>query len=186
MPNIYMPETISIGGKKANATIFCSDLIRHNSDVIFLKAYGPTQEVRAFAQILLESGDITSDNVNITSAKLAGIMKIIPNLANGYSALFVVPTGNTYIIGDTDEECFDILSRILDQAYFVHRDWYKEVVKLNARLDPKIGTKKCYILVKNLAEEVLNRVKFGAFKFPKVSASLTVETIQKQEAPASK
>jgi len=178
-----MPQTISINGKRANATIFASNLIRHTSSVIFLTAYGPTQEVRAFAQILLEGGDIESDACNITGVSLGGIMKVIPGMPNGYSGLYVIPAGNKYIVGDTDEDCFNILSRVLDQAYFVHRDWYKEVTGLNARLDPKIGTKKCYIMVDNLEEEVRNRVKYGSLKFPVSTATLTIE--KQEEAKPS-
>jgi len=177
-----MPETISINGKKASATIFVSGLINHTNTVIFLNSYGPTQEVRAFAQILLESGNIDWDNGHINGAKLGGILKIIPGLANGYSALYVIPEGNKYIIGDTDQDCFNVFSRILDQAYFVHKTWYKKVAALNARLDPSIGNKKCCIVIDNLEEEVRNRVKFGNFKFPAVTAKLTVE---KQEEVVS-
>ena len=177
-----MPQTISIVGKKANATIFASNLIRHTNNIIFLTAYGPTQEVRAFAQILLEGGDIESDSGNINGASLDGIMKIIPGMPNGYSGLYVIPAGNSYIVGDTDEDCFNILSRILDQAYFVHKDWYQEVADLNAPLDAMIGTKKCNIQVGNLEEEVRNRVKYGSFKFPVATAVLTIE---KQETPIS-
>lgn len=177
-----MPETISINGKRANATIFASNLINHVSQVIFLTAYGPTQEVRAFAQILLEGGDIESDACNIKGASLGGIMKIIPGMPNGYSGLYVIPAGNKYIVGDTDDDCFNILSRVLDQAYFVHRNWYEEISKLNAKLPSKIGTKRCFIMVENLEEEVRNRVKYGSFQFPVVTARLTIE---KKEVQAS-
>lgn len=176
-----MSEIISIRGKKASATIFASNLVIHGNLMIHLTAYGPTQEVRAFAQLLLEGSNVSWETGNI-NAKLNGIMKIIPGWANGYSGLYVIPTGNEYIMGETEEECFNVLSRILDQAYFVHRTWYKKVAKLNTRLDPTIGDKKCFILVAKLEEEVRNFVKYGKFKFPAVTAKLTVE---KHEAAAS-
>lgn len=178
-----MPETISIDGKRANATIFASNLIRHTNDVIFLTAYGPTQEIRAFAQILLEGGNIQCENTRISNAHLGGIMKVIPGMPNGYSGLYVIPTENKYLVGDTDEECFNIFARILDQAYFVHRSWYDELATLNARLEPIIGTKKCFIVPNDITNEVTGRVKYGGFKFPATTASITLE--QKEEAQPS-
>ncbi|TSK07756.1 MAG: hypothetical protein FPO08_00125 [Geobacter sp.] len=180
-----MPETISIEGKRANATIFVSNLIKHGTSVIFLTAYGPTQEVRAFAQILLEGGDIETDNARISGARLHGMMKVIPGLANGYSGLYVIPTENQYLVGDSDEECFGIFARILDQAYFVHRDWYGELAKLNARLEPIIGAKKCFIVTKDLTNEVQGRVKFGAFKFPAVTADITLDRKEEEAQPSA-
>lgn len=179
-----MPETISIQGKKANATIFVSNLIKHGSQVIFLTAYGPTQEVRAFAQILSEGGDIETDNDRINGARLNGMMKVIPGLPNGYSGLYVIPTGNQYLVGDTDEECFSIFGRILDQAYFVHRDWYDELAKLNVRLNPMIGSKKCFIAAGDITNEVTGRVKYGAFKFPASTAQITLETKEEEQPSA--
>lgn len=178
-----MPETVSIEGKRANATIFVSNLIKHGTQVIFLTAYGPTQEVRAFAQILGDGGNIETENCRINGARYIGIMKVIPGLPNGYSGLYVIPTGNQYMIGDTDEECIGIFARILDQAYFVHRDWYDELAKLNARLDPTIGSKKCFIVAGDITNEVTGRVKYGAFKFPTSTAQITLET--KEEAQPS-
>lgn len=178
-----MPETVSIEGKRANATIFVSNLIKHGSQVIFLTAYGPTQEVRAFAQILSEGGDIETDKDRINGARLNGMMKVIPGLPNGYSGLYIIPTGNQYLVGDTDEECFGIFGRILDQAYFVHRDWYADLATLNARLEPMIGIKKCFIVAQDIVNEVQGRVKYGAFKFPASTAQITLE--RKEEAQPS-
>ena len=48
-----MPQTISLIGHRATATVFCSNLILDNDRlIVLLSAYGPSQEVRAFAQIL--------------------------------------------------------------------------------------------------------------------------------------
>lgn len=180
-----MPETVSIEGKKATATIFTSNLIKHGTAVIFLTAYGPTQEVRAFAQILIEGGNITTDSDRINGARLGGPMKVIPGLPNGYSGLYVIPTGNQYLVGDTDEECFGIFARILDQAYFVHRDWYDELAALNARLEPMIGSKKCFIVAKDIEKEVHGRVKFGGFKFPAVTAQITIDRKEEEANPSA-
>ena len=48
-----MQPTISLLGQRASATIFCNNLILDNDRlIVLLSAYGPSQEVRAFAQIL--------------------------------------------------------------------------------------------------------------------------------------
>jgi hypothetical protein len=53
-----MPQTISIQGKRSSATVFCSNLILAGRTLCYLTAYGPTQEIRAVAQMLL-SEDIS-------------------------------------------------------------------------------------------------------------------------------
>ncbi|WP_224962760.1 hypothetical protein [Geomonas subterranea] len=180
-----MPQTVSIEGKRANATIFASNLIKHGQSVIFLTAYGPTQEVRAFAQVLLEGGNIETENARINGAHLGGMMKVIPGFANGYSGLYVIPTENRYLVGDTDEECHGIFARILDQAYFVHRDWYADLATLNARLEPVIGSKKCFIVAKDIVNEVQGRVKYGCFKFPAITAQITIDRKEEEAQPSA-
>ena len=52
-----MQPAISLMGQRASATIFCSNLVLEKErSIVLLSAYGPSQEVRAFAQILLRSG----------------------------------------------------------------------------------------------------------------------------------
>ena len=50
-----MQPTISLLGQRASASIFCNNLILDNDRlIVLLSAYGPSQEVRAFAQILYD------------------------------------------------------------------------------------------------------------------------------------
>ncbi len=188
--NSYQPKMVSIVGKKASATVMVRDLITtkaHGDCILFLTAYGPTQEIRCFAQLLFDGEVLSSDNVTIRSAKprQGSVFKIIPNLEHGYSAMYLYPTGCEYIIADTDEEVLTIFSRVLDQKYFVHRSWYEEIAKLILPLTPIAGNKKCFMVADNLAEEVANRVKYGGLQFPTVTATLAVEMANKTEASVS-
>jgi len=185
-----MPHTLSITGKKATATVFASNLIIDNCDLIFLTAYGPTQEIRAFAQILLEGGnmiEVTSPDgsKDAKRANVAGKLSMIPQLDHGYTAMYVFPTGMKYIVGDSEEICAAVMARILDQGYFVHRDWYSEIRKLASELIPVVGDKKCLVMPDGIEAEVKERISKGLFRFPATTADLTVETEQDKKAKAS-
>ncbi len=173
-----MPQTISLEGKKATATIFLSNLIyRRLRDVVFLTAYGPTQEVRAFGQLLTEDGTTLKipEIATLRAVRPEGLYRIIPNLPNGYSAIYVLPSTKDYLLGDSKEECFGIFSRILDQTKFVHREWYEELFDVvTEEIPPAVGTKKCYRLAANIERQVAERVETGAFRFPASTAALTL------------
>jgi hypothetical protein len=172
-----MPVNLTIEGKRASATVFVSNLIlRGGFQAIFLTAYGPSQEIRAFAQILSDGGSrMESGETTVFNFMYKGALRIIPKLANGYSALYVIPTGMEILIGDSEEDCFEIYSRILDQKQFVHRDWYRALFNLAQELPPLVGTKKCFIPVGNVEEQVIERVQSGEFKMPAPTAELIIE-----------
>lgn len=178
-----MPATISLKGKRATATVFCSNLIMRGRDVAFLAAYGPSQEVRAFAQLLI-SGDseLETENTRVINASFLSNPTMIPKLDNGYTGLYLVPPlESRLVIGDSEEECFSIYSRILDQQQFVHRDWYRDIFGLAKKMTPEIGVKKCYLTIDNVAHEVQQRIRYGGFNFPVSTANLEVETTEKKD-----
>lgn len=183
-----MPQTMTLEGKRATAAVFASNLILEGNKVILLIAYGPSQEVRAFAQ-LLNGGDARLEVPEITrqhNVKCFGAMRMIQRLDNGYSALYAAPFGTDYVIGDTEEECFGIYSRILDQSHFVHAAWYREIFNLARELPATIGTKKCYRPKENIKHEVKQFIAYGGFKFPAPTAELEIEVEKKadgQQAP---
>lgn len=181
-----MPQTISLEGKKATATLFVSNLIyRRLRDVVFLTAYGPSQEVRAFGQLLTEDGTTLKipEIVTLRVVRSEGLYRIIPNLPNGYSAIYALPSTKDYLLGDSKEECFGVFSRILDQTKFVHRDWYEELFDVvTEELPPTVGTKKCYRLAANIEKEVAKRVETGAFRFPASTADLTLDAAKSDGA----
>lgn len=180
-----MPLTISLEGKRASATIFASNLMyRRLRDIVFLTAYGPTQEVRAFGQLLSEDGTVLKvpEIITLRSVRCEGTYRIIPNLDNGYSAIYLLPSAKDYLLGDSKEECFEIFSRILDQTEFVHRDWYEALFELAEELVPTVGTKKCYRLAQGIEQEVSRRVAEGIFSFPGSTADLTIEAQNAQGA----
>jgi hypothetical protein len=191
-----MPRTISLKGQKASATVICSNLIRDGRKVLFLTAYGPSQEIGAFAQLLSDgeaslylnetcNDENTTDNGTpfIQKTLSSSLPQIIPKIENGYSGLFVLPClTEPVIIGKSPDECFDIYGRILDQQQFVHRDWYQPMFDMATELLPVIGAKTCFQYAADLTHEVMQRLNSGEFSFPEPTADLTVETMaEKQE-----
>ena len=174
-----MPQTISLIGHRAAATVVCSNLILDNDClIVLLSAYGPSQEVRAFAQILY---DKEAPRLQIHGNKnkpvcVGGPVSLIGKMDNGYSGLYLLPDPQRrLLIGNSREECFTIYSRILDQQQFVHRDWYLPLFNEAELLAPQIGQKQCYRLLDNVPEEVRNRIRYGGFAFPETTTSITVE-----------
>ncbi len=82
---------ITIANDKASATVICQDLILDDSvpgarNIFYLNVYGPTQEVRAFAQILamkgaLECHDNAIGPINVWSSHP---LRVIPKMGEGY------------------------------------------------------------------------------------------------------
>ena len=172
-----MSEIITLEGKRASATARVSNLIlRGHVQAIYMTAYGPSQEIRAFAQILSDGGSrMEMNEKTVHNFTYKGSMRMIPKLENGYSALYIIPTGMDILIGDSQEKCFEIFSRILDQKQFVHRDWYLSLFNLAQEITPLIGTMKCFVPVSNVEGEVLERVQNGEFGMPAPTADLTIE-----------
>jgi hypothetical protein len=175
---------LTITNKKASATVLCQDLIADNRRVVCLSAYGPSQEVRAFAQILNLGQETTLESeeqeggsqVHIYHAYCPTLPRIIPKMGEGYSGLYVLPGTHAFLIGNSTEECFGIFSRILDQKEFVHRDWYAELFPvLTAPVEVSIGSKVCFRYhLDKVKAEIPNRVRFGGLKIPPATAHFTI------------
>ncbi len=182
---------LTITNKKASATVLCKDLVAENRRVVCLSAYGPTQEVRAFAQILnlgqdssLESEEKEgSGQVHIFQAYCPTLPRIIPKMGVGYSGLYVLPESHAYLIGNSTDECFGIFSRILDQKEFVHRDWYDELFPaLTEPLEVNIGSKVCFRFhLDKVKAEIPNRVRYGGLKIPPATAHFTIAKEEKTQ-----
>ena len=89
-----MQPTISLLGQRASATIFCSNLILDNDRlIVLLSAYGPSQEVRAFAQILYdrEAPLLEIPGKKSNRVQLGGTVSLIGKMDNGYSGLYILP-----------------------------------------------------------------------------------------------
>ena len=180
-----MPETISLRGKRASATIFVSNLIMDQTLVAFLTAYGPSQEVRAFAQLLFDRDNPHLEAPGISQDTAAGGNSfLVSKMDNGYTGLYLTPNPERrLIIGQDTDECFGIYSRILDQQQFVHREWYRPLFDLAEEVEPQVGNKKCYRLIENIPNEVQNRIRYGDFEFPSPTAHFDLEVKQQGNTP---
>jgi len=174
-----MPDTITLIGKRTSATVFCSHLIAIKRSVLFLSIFGPSQEVRAFAQLLVSGeADLTTEKHRIMKTTLGGELSMIPKMDHGYTALYVIPPLTSgVVIGEDEDACFDTYSRILDQLHFVYRDWYEAIFGLSTEIPPLIGNKKCYYTVPNPAHEVVQLVKYGQHGFPPPTANLELQVV---------
>lgn len=176
---------VSLITRKATARIFVSNLIiTDHKKVLFLTGFGPTQEIRAFAHILNDGkGDMKAslkgeNVVRVFEAKTFYAIRLV-NLGQGYHGIHVVPD-NSYIVGDTREECFEIYSRILSQKEFVHRDWYEDLFGALPQIEPSIGSKVCFQNSINVEAAVKEGINEGLFKFPVPTAHLTLEQANKE------
>ena len=81
-----MQPTIALLGLRASASIFCSNLILDNDRlIVLLSAYGPSQEVRAFAQILHDRDAPLQEFHDKKSNRVAvgGTLSLISKMDNG-------------------------------------------------------------------------------------------------------
>ncbi len=176
---------ITLSNKKASASIICRDLIADGRNIIYLAAYGPTQEVRAFAQILGMTtqwpGQLEHDGGSF-NAWCNNPLRIIPKMGEGYSGVYITPANPmAYLIADSTEVCHHVFARILDQQEFVHRDWYETLFpEVTTEIKPLIGEKFCWeFRNKELKQEVVNRLKYGGLKMPPPTANFTITTADK-------
>lgn len=180
-----MQPTISILGKRASASIFCSNLfLKDDRHIAMMTAYGPTQEVRAFSQILCDNDppQLKIPDHSDRRVRVGGPMRLISKMANGYSGLYILPDPESrLIIGNSQEECFAIYSRMLDQEQFVHRDWYQPLFDMAEELIPEIGNKTIYRHIENVADEVKKLIKYRGVYFPPPTADISVEVQQARQ-----
>jgi len=184
-------KKITIANDKASATVICQDLILDDSvpgarNIFYLNVYGPTQEIRAFAQILamkgaLECHDNTIGPINVWSSHP---LRVIPKMGEGYSGAYITPsTDSSFLIGNSKEDCYQVFSRILDQREFVHRDWYEALFnEVSMEIEPLVGIKRCWkFRARELKSEIVNRLKYGGLKMPPATAHFTIEKEERHE-----
>lgn len=182
---------ITIANDKASATVICRDLILDDTvagarNIIYLTAYGPTQEIRAFAQVLamkgyLECHGTDSRQINVWSNHP---LRVIPKMGEGYSGIHITPAaGSSYLIGSSKQDCYQVFTRILDQQEFVHRDWYETLfTEVTREIEPVTGNRRCWkFLAHDLKSEIVNRLKYGGLKMPLATAHFTIEKEDRHE-----
>jgi len=184
-------KKITIANDKASATVVCQDLILDDSvpgarNIFYLNVYGPTQEIRAFAQILamkgaLECHDNAIGPINVWSSHP---LRVIPKMGEGYSGAYITPsTDSSFLIGNSKEDCYQVFSRILDQREFVHRDWYEALFnEVSMEIEPLVGIKRCWkFRARELKSEIVNRLKYGGLNMPPATAHFTIEKEERHE-----
>jgi len=117
-----MQPTISLLGLRASASIFCSNLVLIDDRlIVLLSAYGPSQEVRAFAQILhdREAPLLEVPGKKSNRVAVGGLVSLIAKMDNGYSGLYILPEQHRRHRREQPGGIFAIYSRS-GPAQFVH------------------------------------------------------------------
>ncbi|MBT0663118.1 hypothetical protein KI809_02290 [Geobacter pelophilus] len=176
---------ITISNDKASATVICRDLILDDSvpgarNLFYLTAYGPTQEIRAFAQILAIKGSLECHGKEDRSTNIWSNhpLRVIPKMGEGYSGAYITPSSDSsFLIGTSKADCYQVFTRILDQREFVHRDWYETLFnEVSMEIEPLVGNKRCWkFRTHELKSEIVNRLKYGGLKMPPATAHFTIE-----------
>lgn len=182
---------ITISNDKASATVICRDLILDDSEpgarnIFYLTAYGPTQEIRAFAQILAMKGLLECHGkegrpFNVWSKHP---LRVMPKMGEGYSGAYITPSiDSSYLVGSSKEDCYQVFTKILDQREFVHRDWYETLFnEVSMEIEPLVGNKRCWKFRSHeLKSEIVNRLKYGGLKMPPATAHFTIEREERHE-----
>jgi len=182
---------ITISNDKASATVICRDLILDESqpgarNLFYLTAYGPTQEIRAFAQILAMKGSLEFHGKDIKQLNIWSNhpLRVIPKMGEGYSGIYITPSSNSsFLIGSSKADCYQVFTRILDQREFVHRDWYEALFnEVSTEIEPHVGNKRCWKFRDHeLKSEIVNRLKYGGLKMPSATAYFTIEKEERHE-----
>lgn len=182
---------ISLTNNKAGARLLCTNLvIKGARELVYLTAFGPSQEVRAFAQVLKDkNGDLDATLNGRQVSKVYSLGTNFPvrvvNLGNGHHGVLVVPEEDAtrFIVGTSEPECFEIFQRHLNQEQFVHRDWHRPLFDLMPQIKPQIGNLLCYELNYDINHRVKQMLAQGQFRFPDSTADLTI-TRHEPEAAA--
>ena len=182
-----MQPTISLLGQRASASIFCSNLVLDNDRlIVLLSAYGPSQEVRAFAQILY---DRDAPLLEIPGKKeqprqVGGPVSLIAKMDNGYSGLYILPdrTPSSHYREQPGGMLHHLLPHPGPAAVRAPGLVSPPVRHGGVTGPPVIGNKMCYRLIENVPEEVRNRIRYGGFAFPEPTTDITIEVRNRQHS----
>ncbi len=182
---------ITISNDKASATVICRDLFLDDTQpgartIFYLTAYGPTQEIRAFAQILTMKGVLECHGKEMRQLNIWSnhSLRVIPKMGEGYSGIYITPSADSpYLIGASKAECYQVFARILDQREFVHRDWYETLFnEVSREIEPVTGNKRCWkFRAHDLKTEIVNRLRYGGLKMPQATAHFTINMEERHE-----
>jgi hypothetical protein len=174
------------------AKIVATQLINENKRICYLEGFGPSSEVRCFAQ-LLRKGD--SDlSVPTETDQVNTIRKtIIPDtcdirvvaLQNDYMAILVVPSNTTYLVADTEEQLFKLFSRELDQKHFGCKVWYETIYQETMLLHPIIGDKACRVNNINVHDVISEKLSSNTFAIPTTEHEINIEVAEDSDNQAA-
>ena len=183
----------TISNTKGGSRIICSDMVLlTNSNIAYFSGYGPSQEVRAFAQHLqkgesrLEIIDQEDGGEIFCRYSMTSAFKIrFTTLAQGYAGISVLPDSEDVIISDTEDESRKIFYSLLSLKYFAHQDWYPALFKSLKKLETVVGNKTGFFNNINIENSVRMGLADGSFVFPESTESLVLEVLEDEKKDAA-
>ena len=170
--------TVVAQAEKTSARAICTSLIVDDKDrweggqLVYLEAFAPAQEARAFAQILQRSFSLSVATTDGSACATRRGLRLDDGglvranaLKQGYRWIIAVPS-RRYIVADSEEACFAVYADLLDQEHLVLRDWYRSLFEALPRLAAQIGTKACVRADLPVEDEVTAGLRDGRLVFP--------------------
>lgn len=171
-------RTVVAEAEKITARVVCTALVIDNTEswqggrLVYLEAFAPAQEARAFAQILRKTFSlVVTGGEGSAPSRHRGLrvegdgLVRTDALKHGYRWIVAVPS-RRYIVGATEEECFQVYADTLDQEHLVLRDWYRLLFDGLPRIPSQIGRKVCVRTDLPVQEAVAAGLADGTLTFP--------------------
>lgn len=185
MSHIPSRAIVSLEEKKVGARIFCTNLFLDNQNVLFFTGFGPTQEVRAFAQLLAHEGTlVVTDEAGANIERIYGARTEnqiwIAKGPEGQSLIYSLPRGTAQIFAPSEDEARTVFYRLLEQQQFVLKDWFPVLFSELPRLQPTVGSMFGCDSMANVEARVKEGLAAQDFRFPPPTAHLVLEQSEKK------
>lgn len=183
MENTISRAVLTISTRSCGARIVCDNLLVHNRRIVFLTGYGPTQEVRAFAQLLkldvqknFAAETLTGEAIAEAPYKAETSHPVwVTKAQDGYSLIHVLPDHDRFVLTKSEEEARTIHRRLLEQKHFVHQAWFDLLFQEMPEIKPLVGDMKARVRHLDIQKRIIDGVRAGELTFPSPTATLTVQ-----------
>lgn len=161
--------------------------------VVYLGAFGPSEEVRALGQLVAKGCELHVDGPGDESAETTaqhrfyaarsvpnGKTRVVPAESH-YAALVVTPS-DQWIVAEDDEACFAIFRRLVDAEHLVHPDWHRWLFSTLEPFAATVGTKRCVHMNLDVELAVMEGLRDGHIHFPSPEAHVLVPLKDEENA----
>ena len=182
---------ITLTENKLGARIFCTNLFlgKHEREILYITGFGPTQEVRAFAQLMAresemevvsQDGSCLVSSYGVTTKNQVWIAKG----PEGQALLYSVPRHMNMIFAESEQSAKRIYNRLLEQQAFVLQSWFEYLFSELPRLTPHVGSLFGCITHRDIQSRVKEGLLAGEFSIPGSTASFSLKKTNEEESSA--